>query len=61
MALSKQERIYYGGGFIFGMVMAIVLGILAGTDEGNRAAYITGSVGAGIAGLVCGIIFLIKR
>lgn len=61
MALTKEEKIYYGGGFIFGMLMALVLGILAGIDESNQTAYVIGAVGAGVAGLVCGIIFLIKK
>jgi hypothetical protein len=61
MALSNDERTYYGGGFIVGVVLALLFGILAANAHSNQLAYIAAAVASGIAGVVGGIIFLVNN
>lgn len=52
---------YWCGSFFVGVALAILFGILAGTDENNRTAYIAAAVVCAIAGVVGGIVCLVLR
>jgi len=59
MAAQGQE--YFGGSFFVGVILAILFGVLAGTSEANRTAYIMAAVASGLAGVVGGIVFLARK
>lgn len=52
---------YWCASFFVGLALAILFGILAGTDENNRTAYIAAAVVCAIAGVVGGIVCLVLR
>ncbi|MGH8521328.1 MAG: hypothetical protein ACREU9_07935 [Gammaproteobacteria bacterium] len=52
---------YYATSFFVGLGLAALFGILAGVDAGNRPAYIGAAITAGLAGIVGGIMYLVKK
>ena len=54
-----DKKTYFCGSLIAGIVLAILFGILAGIDEGNRPAYIGAAVVCGVAAIV-GLIGCLK-
>lgn len=52
---------YYAWSFFVGLGLALLFGILAAVDEGNSEAYIAAAATAGLAGVVGGVIYLVKK
>lgn len=61
MTTITRDRTYYAWSFFIGLGLALLFGILATLDEGNRPAYIAASATSGLAGIVGGIIYLVKK
>ena len=59
--MNGSNRNYYGWSFIVGLGLAILFFILTFADEGNRSAYIAAAIASALAGIVGGIIYLVKK
>ena len=56
-----KNRKYYGWSFFVGLGLALLFGLLATLDEGNRPAYIGAAITSAVAGVVGGIMYLLKK
>ncbi len=56
-----KTRLYYGLSFIVGMVLAILFVILTFVDKANQTGYIAAACVCALAGIVGGIIYLVKK
>lgn len=59
--MNTKTLTYLAASFFVGLALAVLFGILAAVDEGNRGAYVAALIASLLAGLAGGIGYLSKR